>query len=88
MFFEVFSEIVFLAQFKVVSEVVDLLMGQESFLIYLIESILFAPYYIPVILHSLFIPSLLKGIMYAVREVCSVLDLRTMAINGKLYICE
>jgi hypothetical protein len=50
MFFKVLDEVILLAKFKVIPEMVNLLMGEEAFLIDLIESILFAPNDIPVII--------------------------------------
>jgi hypothetical protein len=76
-FFKVFDKVIFLAEFKVVSEMVNLLMGQKAFLIDLIESILFAPNDIPVVVECLFIASIFKGFKDAVSKVSAVLDLRT-----------
>ena len=74
MFFEVLDEVVFLAHFEIVPEVVDFLVRQQSLLIYLIESILLAPYHIPVLICSLLVTPILKRLIDTVGEISPVPD--------------
>lgn len=81
MFFEVFNQVILFTQLKVVSKVVHFLMRQQSLLIYLIETILLAPDHVPVFIACLFITSILKGLIDAVREVSSVPDFGSFDIT-------
>lgn len=87
MFFEIFDEIIFFAHFEIVSEMVDSLIWMEPFLIDLIESILLAPYDIPVITPGFFIASDLKGFIDTSGKIGFILDLMTIFLFNK-YICD
>ena len=76
MFLEIADEEILATEFKVVAEVIDALVGLQTFLIYFVDELLFAPDDVPVILVGLLVMLLLKPLQNAVGEVGAVLDAR------------